>query len=122
MYNWQEADKRRLAYCKQASPEMTNREIARYYNFRLEFVNQELGEDGSAATTKNKRVDYVAVAHQFAVKNAGTEVRIGDVLAVLGCSAPTAYKIIDDSPRHFQKVLRGIWLLRNPQMDKANGL
>ena len=101
---------------------MTNAELARYYNFRLEFVNQQLGVDNTAPVKRGKRPDYLALAQRHAEQHPGEQITVSDLCPVLNCSTPTAYKVIDQLPNHFWKVSRGIWQCRDPKQDKANGL
>lgn len=122
MIDWHTADCRRLAYCKKAQPDMTNAELARYYNFRLEFVNEQLGVDNTTPVKRGKRPDWLALAQRHAVTNAGLELTPDDLRVIINCSMPTAYKVIDQLPNHFRKVSRGIWQCRDPKQDKANGL
>lgn len=120
MITWEQIDKVRLQYCKQTSPEMSNAEIARYYNFNIGFVNQHLGHDNSTLVKRGKRPDWIALAKQFADVQAGTEVTAQTLVNTIGCSLPTAYKTIDALPNSFRKIKRGIWQCRNEQMDRAN--
>lgn len=122
MINWRERDIERLKYCRLTSPEMTNAEIARYYNFNIELVNNVFGEDAKpAAMRKGKRPDWRQLAVAFADQNPEFIIDAEQLATVIGCSLPTAYKTINDLPNSFHKVKRGVWEMRNEKQDRANG-
>ena len=120
--DWHTADIRRLMYCRQTSPDMSNAELARYYNFNLSFVEQQFGADAIVETKKGKRPDYAKIASDFALRNVHEELSVAEMCSVLNCSTPTAYKILDALPNYYWKVARGIWQCRNPKDDKRNDL
>lgn len=122
MFNWKEADVQRLQLCKQTAPHMSNHELAAYYNFRLEFVNEHLGVDLTAKTIKGKRPDWKQRATQIAVAHHNESFSAPALADMFGCSLPTAYKVIDDLPLHFWKVRRGMFTCRDPKIDKADGI
>lgn len=120
MTTWEQIDRVRLRYCRQTAPEMSNAELARYYNFNIAFVNEVLGVDSSAPVKRSKRPDWLALARGFADENAGSEVNATKLVETIGCSLPTAYKTIDALPNSFHKVKRGVWQCRNEQEDRRN--
>lgn len=122
MFNWKEADIQRLQYCKQTAPHMSNQELAAYYNFHLDFVNQQLGENTVATIRKGKRPDWAKLATEYAIEHTGEETTAQMISESIGCSLPTAYKTIDNLPLHYWKIKRGLWQCHNPAIDKAVGL
>lgn len=120
MTTWEQIDRVRLQYCRQTSPEMSNAELARYYNFNIGFVEAHLGADRSTLVKRNKRPDWLALARAFADSNPGTQVNAATLVEVIGFSLPTAYKTIDALPNSYRKVKRGLWECRNEQEDRRN--
>lgn len=120
MITWEQIDKVRLQYCRQTSPEMSNAEIAKYYNFHIGFVNEHLGVDDSTLVKRSKRPDWFALARTYADTNAGAHVNAATFVDAIGCSLPTAYKVIDSLPNAYHKIKRGVWECRNEQEDRRN--
>ena len=120
MVTWEHIDRVRLKYCKQTSPEMSNAELARYYNFNIAFVVAHIGADTSTLVKRNKRPDWMALARDYADNNPGTQVNATTLVELIGFSLPTAYKTIDALPNSYRKIKRGLWECRNEQQDRRN--
>lgn len=121
MSDWTRIDQQRLVYCRQTSPEMSNAELARYYNFSIDFVNQNLGWDNSERSVKRgKRPDWIALGRKYADDNEHQLVTAQQFSDLLNCSLPTAYKTIDALPNSFRKIKRGLWECRNEMKDRRN--
>jgi hypothetical protein len=84
------------------------------YSTILQFL--ESAHSSQPSMEKHQRV---AAYERWLASNAGTEVTIEDVCDRLGISVGHARRFVTDRPHLFSKARRGVWIARDPEIDRA---
>jgi hypothetical protein len=109
----------RAILCRQTSPDMTVQQLANYYNIERTVIHQVFGDtqEAAPATKPNKRKPAER-AIIYAEQNLFAHIGAPTLAEAIGCSLPTAHKIMADRPDIFRKIKWGTWEIRDPQADR----
>ena len=115
-------ERQRIQLCRTTSPEMTVRELCRYYMINPDHAAEVLGENprivSSNGPARKRRIDKHKAGEQYALAHVFQEVTAQQLADSIGVSLPTAYKVIEDRPDYFRKIKRGVWECRDANADR----
>ena len=111
----------RAILCRQTSPDMTVQQLANYYNIERTVMHEVFPETqdctpSSVSRTQKRRPMERAIA--YAEQNLFAYIGAPTLAEAIGCSLPTAHKIMGDRPDIFRKIKWGTWEIRDPKADR----
>lgn len=86
--------------------------------YKKQFSN--VGSENKINAKKGQRKQKYALAENWCKENAGKKVSVKDVMKVSKWSYPTANKFIQNRPDLFNPSKKGIYILRNPDVERKN--
>lgn len=109
----------RAILCRQTSPDMTVQQLANYYNIERTVIHEVFGDTQHAApATKPNKRKPAERAIIYAEQNLFAHIGAPTLAEAIGCSLPTAHKIMADRPDIFRKIKWGTWEIRDPRADR----
>jgi hypothetical protein len=114
------AELMRAKYVLSRHPDEPPALALRRYQVMPDVIRELTGElPADMPTKKPKRTEKYEAIISWCKENAGTEVTLYEVAEVGGVSYTTATKFAADRPDLLLKVKRGIYVLRNPDHERA---
>lgn len=86
--------------------------------YKKQFSN--IGSENKLTVKKGERKQKYALAESWCKQNSGKKVTVKDIMTVSKWSYPTANKFVQNRPDLFNPSKKGVYVLRNPDVERKN--